>query len=95
MPERVSGKGVGMPVRVFMYTVDQISVMTQIDEASLHRSYIYHEGRDVGSRKAHEMLARNVAPPGEKAEWRIVDREFIRWLKGRGFRYYERGYATV
>ncbi len=82
---------VGLPTRVFLFTFDQLSVMLDIDESIIARDYVYYEGRSIGSRKKNLMLARNIAPPDSKPEWRVAEREFIRWMRVKGFRYYERG----
>lgn len=84
---------VGMPPRVFLYTLDQIGVMLDLNETALAR-HVYFEGRSVGARKRGYMIARNIAPPDAKPEWRIAEREFVRWMKFKGFRYYERGTAS-
>lgn len=91
----MSANSVGLPPRVFMYTLDQLSVLTQISEQQLHVLHIFHEGRDVGVRKPHQMVARNIAPPDERPDWRVVEKEFVRWMKVKGFKYYDRGYVTV
>jgi len=65
--------------------------MIDVKEDTIKRSYLYYEGRSVGSRRKDLMIARNVAPPDEKPDWRIAEREFVRWMRHKGFRYYERG----
>lgn len=82
---------VGMPTRVFLYTIDQLSVMLDMSPDQIKKQHVYFEGRSIGSRHKHLMMARNIAAPGEKAEWRVAEREFVRWLKVKGFRHYERG----
>lgn len=85
------GAKIGLPTRVFLFTIDQISVMTDIGEPTLRNHHIFYQGRSIGSRKKAMMVAINVAPPEEKPDWRITEREFIRWMRLKGFRYYERG----
>ena len=82
---------IGIPVRVFLFTVDQLSVMLDIDENSLRQTHLYFEGRSIGSKKKSLMVARNIAGENEKPDWRVTEREFVRWMKMKGFRYYERG----
>lgn len=82
---------VGLPPRPFLYTVDQISVITMLSENTLHIKHIYHEGRDIGARRTYHLVARNIAPPDEKPDWRVVESELIRWLKSKGYKYYDRG----
>ena len=85
------GEKIGLPARVFLFTLDQISVMVHLTTHSLEQHYVYFVGRSTGSRSKHLLLAHNIAPPDEKPEWRIAEREFIRWMRVKGFRYYERG----
>lgn len=89
------GHTVGLPPRVFLYTVDQLAVMTNLSEAILHSNHLFHENRDIGIRQKYEMLARNIAPPDSKPDWRVSEKEFVRWLKLKGFKYYDRGTVTV
>lgn len=87
-----SGAGkIGLPARVFLFTMDQLSVMLDIDERTILQSYIYFEGRSIGARAKSLMTARNIAQPDEKPDWRVTEREFIRWMRVKGFRYYDRG----
>jgi hypothetical protein len=83
---------IGLPPRTFLYTVDQLSVMLQLDSAHIHRSYIFHEGRDVGTKTFDQMTARNIAPHNERPDWRVTEKEFISWMRRKGFKYYDRGY---
>lgn len=97
MPEN-RGQGValppakiGLPTRVFLFTVDQLSVMIDVKEETILRSYLYFEGRSIGSRQKSLMVARNIAQPDQKPDWRVAEREFIRWMRFKGYRYYDRG----
>jgi hypothetical protein len=85
---------IALPFRPFLYTVDQISVILDVSERTVLQQYLYFEGRSIGSRSNQLMLARNIAPKNEKPEWRIAERELIRWMRFKGFRYYERGVTT-
>lgn len=82
---------VGMPTRVFLYTIDQLSVMLDVSEEEIKRRYVYFQGRSIGTMSRDLMIARNIAPPSGRPDWRVAEREFVRWLKFKGFRYYERG----
>lgn len=81
---------VGLPTRPFLYTIDQLSVLLELGERTLATGYLYFEGRSTGTHSLDLMLARNVAPPNEKPEWRVAERELIRWLKRKGFILYDR-----
>ena len=86
--------GIGLPARPFLYTVDQISVLVGVPERTLHQQHLYHEGRDIGIKDRHHLTARNIARPEDKPDWRISEREFIRWMKLKGWKYYDRGTVT-
>lgn len=81
----------GLPFRPFLYTVDQIAVLLNLDERTILREYLYFEGRSIGTRSKQLMVARNISPPTKDPEWRIAERELVRWMRFKGFRYYERG----
>lgn len=85
---------VGLPPRPFLYTVDQLAVILDLPERTLHTQHLYHEGRDIGIKHRHHMTARNIAAPDEKPDWRVADRELIRWLRHKGFKFYDRGVIT-
>lgn len=82
---------VGLPPRAFLFTLDQVAMMIAVTERSLKQAYVYFEGRSTGRRSLDLMIAINIAPEKEKPEWRVSERELIRWLKKKGFRYYEVG----
>lgn len=82
---------IGMPPRVFLYTLDQISVMLEVPLSSIKKTYIHYDRRSVGRQPGDRMLARNIAPPGEKPEWRVTENEFVGFLKKKGFRFYHKG----
>lgn len=84
---------IGLPPRPFLYTLDQISVMTEINEAALRQNHLYFEGRSIGSHTPHQMVARNINAhlPLKKPEWRVLDKEFVRWMRVKGFKYYDGG----
>lgn len=94
MPDEPGAKAkkLGLPPRIFLYTLDQISVILSVPVKTIERSYIYYENRSIGHKRRIEISAQNIAPPEEPPEWRVTEREFINWLKRMGFLYYERGY---
>jgi len=85
---------VGLPMRPFLYTIDQIAVMLQVSEERVRKEWLHYEGRSVGARQLHLIGARNIALEGQPPEWRVNDREFARWLSKKGFRVYLRGWTT-
>lgn len=97
-PRRGSGvnlpanpSALGLPAKVFLYTLDQIGTMLSLTPREVSARYVYFEGRSVGSRKMELMVARNIAPEDAPPEWRVAERELIRWMRHKGFRYYDRG----
>lgn len=81
-------------MRPFLYTLDQISTLIQIPEPRLRVDFIHFDQRSVGYRPLDKMMARNIAPTGEKPEWRVNDRELARWLTRKGFKIYLRGWVN-
>lgn len=88
-----SQKEVNVPVRVFLYTLDQIGGMIGIAPDLLAKGFVYFDHRSIGVKRQWQMMARNIAGPDSDPEWRIADKEFIRWMRNRGFRVIERGYV--
>lgn len=89
-PER---KWVGIPPRVFLYTLDQVSTLVNLTVVDLKGNHLWYEGRETGSRPTSKMKAVNISEPEEKPDWRVAEAELIRWMKRKGFKYYERGWA--
>lgn len=79
-----------MPLRPFLYTLDQLSILLDVEESRIRAGYVHFEGRSIGAATRHKMIARNIAPANEKPEWRVAERELIRFLKFKGFKIYER-----
>lgn len=88
-----TGKSVGLPVRNFMYTPDQIAFLLEVEERQIKQHYLHYEGRSVGVCPKDKMKARNIAPEGMKPEWRVLDIDFVRWMRFKGFKVYERGWV--
>lgn len=83
-------EAVGLPPRPFLYTFDQIATMLAVTDAWL-RKQVHLEGRAPGARPRDKMVARNLSPEGE--DWRVAERELLRWLRVKGFRVYERSWV--
>lgn len=82
---------VGLPVKPFFYTLDQIATLLSVEEDRLKKAYIYFDGRSTGRRRPDLMISVNIAPDTEKPEWRVEQRELVRWMKAKGFKYHEYG----
>ena len=88
----MSNKDVGLPVREFLYTLDQIAFLLEVTEDYLKKNMIFYEGRSVGVAPRDRMVARNIAPEGLSPEWRVPERHLRRWMRFKGWKIYERGY---
>lgn len=84
---------VGLPIRPFLFTLDQIATLTEIPLDRIRAAYVHFDGRTNGVAKKSRLMARNIAEMGEKPDWRVTERELIRWMKHHGFIIYERGWA--
>lgn len=88
-------ESVGLPPRPFLYTLDQISTILNVDLNTVKVKYIYYEGRSTGRKSVRLLEARNIEPNRhEKPDWRVAERELIRWMKVMGFKYYDSGVIT-
>lgn len=88
-----SSRDVGLPPRPFLWTLDQVATILSIDKTALNASaYIYYEGRSIGLPSKQLMIARNIAPDHAHPEWRIAERELLRWMRVKGFKYYDTGH---
>lgn len=89
MPEPIERKRqMGLPLKVFLYTLDQIATMVEVDIKTLKSNYVYYSDRSIGARQHPLLEARNIAPEGQKPEWRVAENEFVRWLRYKGFKVY-------
>lgn len=89
----------GLPAKIMLYTLDQIATMIEVNRTTLERAYIFYDTRSGGAPNRNYIIARDIAPPcpheGEqcrkvecKREWRVTEREIIRWLRHKGFKFY-------
>lgn len=90
MPQGDAASRVGLPIRPFLYTLDQIAQLIGVTQKSLELSYIHFEGRTAGRKTRHVMSAVNIAERADRPDWRVNEAEFIRWLKFKKIRIYER-----
>jgi len=85
-----SRESVGLPHRNFLYTLDQISTILMIEQKSLMITHVFFVGRSTGIPSLNALNAVNIAPPESKPDWRVEEKELIRWMRRKGFR----GYAS-
>ena len=87
--DRVS---VGLPTRPFLYTIDQIAQLMVVSENYVRLEFCHYEGRSIGIPSGDRIIVRNIAPKGADPEWRCSERELVRFLRHKGYKYYERGF---
>jgi hypothetical protein len=75
-----------MPRPPFLYTLDQIAQCIGIDDSHMRLVYIHFDTHTAGPAMKDRITARNIAPLGEKPEWRVAETELTRWFKQKGFR---------
>lgn len=82
----------GLPYRPFLYTLDQLSVMLSIETTTLKKNgMLFFQGRQPGRPLPDELRCVNVTSGiSDKPDWRVEERELIRWMKRKGFRYVDR-----
>jgi hypothetical protein len=85
-------KSVGLPTRPFLYTIDQVAMLMSVSESYVHLEYAHYDGRSIGIPSPDRIVFRNIAPKGALPEWRCSEREIIRFLRHKGYKYYERGF---
>lgn len=83
-----------LPPRPFLYTLDQISALINVDLKYLKGRYIYYANRSLGPHYPDLILARDIAPLGVSTDWRVAEQEFARWLRKKGWRLHQRGWVT-
>lgn len=74
-----------------MFTIDQIAYMLNLTEQTVKTGYIFFEGRSTGPRRLDLMVAINIAPDDQKPEWRVNERELVRWAKQKRLKFIEWG----
>lgn len=80
-------RSINLPVRPFLFTLDQVATLLSITETRLKQGgYLFFANRTPGVHSRDELLALNIAPPNKPAEWRVEERELIRWMKRKGFK---------
>jgi hypothetical protein len=87
---------VGLPIRPFLYTLDQIANLLDIELVRLKAGWIHYRGRTIGRNTGDQMEAIDISPVGQgmKPEWRVSEQELIRWMKRKGFRVLTRSWNS-
>lgn len=76
---------IGLPPLLFTFTVDQIASMLSVDEKRVRTHYLFYQGRSVGRQDPRQMKAVNISLHDKLPEWRIAQREFVRYCRKVGF----------
>jgi hypothetical protein len=90
-PKKRDADRVGLPIRPFLYTLDQIATILSVSEVHVKSAYIYFDGRSIGIKDKSQMRAIDIAPPNQKPDWRVSQKELVDWLNFKGFLIYEMG----
>lgn len=82
-----------LPKKPFLYTLDQIAEILQVDQKYLKQNLLWWQGREIGVFNFREkMKAVNVAPEGETPEWRVSEGSLINFLKAKGIKFNDYGW---
>lgn len=93
MPKEQERDRIGLPPRVFFYTVDQVATLLEMREKQLRDRVLFYEGRSPGICPKTKIRAVNIMPEGETPEWRISENALLGYLRSRGIKFYTRGYV--
>ncbi|ADD80839.1 gp053 [Rhodococcus phage ReqiDocB7] len=77
-----------LPLKTFMYTVDQIAYMFDISEKHLREKILFYVGREMKKQDPMMLRAINIRGLNEAAEWRVTEEELIRWCRKRKVNFY-------
>lgn len=80
---------VGLPTKPFLYTLDQVAGLISVTEKTLKLQHVFFMGKDTGVPPTDRMKALNIRNDTDP-DWRISEKEFVRWLNHQGFHLYER-----
>lgn len=79
-------QAVGLPPVIFLFTIDQIAGMLNVEVPTVMTTYLYFVGRSSGRKDTIQMDAINIAPEDQAPDWRVPQREFLRWCTRRGIK---------
>lgn len=86
---------VGLPIRPFLYTLDQVAYLLSLTEERVRKSgMVYYQGRSTGAKTPDRMMARDIASESQSPDWRVAEQELIRWMRRKGYKIYERTWVT-
>lgn len=82
---------IGLPIRPFFYTPDQIASLLQLTEEEVLQGYLWYIGRNFGLKPKDRLKAINIAPDDAEPRWRVTEEELIVWLSNKGIRLFVKG----
>jgi hypothetical protein len=74
--------------------LDQLANLLQCTEEYLKGNLIFYSDREPGIAPKSKMRAINIAPEGETPQWRVSENSFLGYLRRKGVKFYDRGYAS-
>ena len=77
---------VNLPTREFMYTVDQICLMLDVNKETLVNKILWFQGRSPGKPVGY-LVATNIAAPDKKPVWRVSESAFRSWMRHKKIRF--------
>lgn len=78
----------GLPLRTFLYTMDQIADLIQVPLDDLLRpmnKWVYFHGINSGIPPRGKLRAHNIGLP-ENPDWRVSESDFVLWMEQKGWR---------
>ncbi len=81
-------ESVGLPLRPFLYTVDQVAGLLVLSNANMMKMCFF-EGRTTRIYDISLLRFLNIANDGDTPLWRCAEIELIRWMRKKGFYIFE------
>lgn len=89
-------KAVGLPIRPFLYTPDQIATLLGESTKKILNDYLFYDGLEAGVPKRTQMRCRDIASDElldkDVHDWRVTEMELYRWLRRMRFRIFDTGW---
>lgn len=75
-----------MPTLTFLYTLDQLAGMLNMELRDFQYKHVWFHGITAGRKGRAQMVARNIAADNDTPDWRVTHQDFVRWLDSNGFK---------
>lgn len=75
---------VELPLREFLFTLDQLALILNIAERTLTAQYIYFDGVSAGTMTGR-MIARDISQDPNQRDWRVAESSFRSFCRKRGW----------